>query len=871
MKRRVRVCRVLPPCATPREMSDPFPKPALADFIDAARGGDGEAVAMAFVEGVSAQGFELYPAQEQAILELMSDNHVILSTPTGSGKSLVAFALVFRAVAQERRVFYTAPIKALVSEKFFQLCDEVGAEHVGMMTGDATVNRDAPVICCTAEILSNLCLAPPDEIPIDFVVMDEFHYYGDRDRGAAWQIPLIARPDAQYLLMSATLGDTREIEESLEKLSGRTVVRVANAERPVPLEFEYVETPLHETISELIRREKAPIYLVNFTQREAAEQVQNLTSIDVASKETKKRIQEELKGFRFDSPYGKDVQRYVRHGLGLHHAGLLPKYRRLVEQLAQTGLLRIVSGTDTLGVGINIPIRTVLFTKLFKFDGEKLGILSARDFKQIAGRAGRKGYDDAGTVVCEAPEYVIENRKIEMKVAANPQKKKKLQKKKPPDRNFVNWNEQTYRQLVDKQPEPLESRFQVTHAMLLNAIQGYGSIRGGGYGRVVELIGRAHGGDEKRKQQRRVARALFKSLRDASIVSIIRNRKLGNRVVVDEELQRDFSLNHTLSLYLVAALEVLDPQSDEYALDVLSLVESILENPRAILFKQIDKLKGERLAELKAAGVEYEERMEELDKVEAPKPKAELIYETYNAFAAKHPWVREENIRPKSIARDLYERCMSFREYVKEYGLERSEGLVLRYLSDAYRTLVQTVPERFKDDRVEEIEIYLRSMLYLVDNSLITEWEALVNPESVEEDSSESEGRRQVSFDPRRDKRRFLTRVRAEMHQAIRALSLRDWVSASTMFRGGEEGELADQLARELEPFFQEYETLDFGPRARQSDMSTIAERERNHWMVTQTLVDDQDDLTWAIHGEVIIDEEFRLDRPLVQLLRVGT
>ncbi|MEO0813638.1 MAG: DUF3516 domain-containing protein, partial [Myxococcota bacterium] len=544
---------------------------------------------------------------------------------------------------------------------------------------------------------------PPEETAIDFVVMDEFHYYGDRDRGAAWQIPLIARPDAQYLLMSATLGDTREIEDSLTELSGREVVRVASVERPVPLEFEYVETPLHETISELVREAKAPIYLVNFTQREAAEQVQNLTSLDVTPKETKKRIQEELKGFRFDSPYGKDVQRYVRHGLGLHHAGLLPKYRRLVEQLAQAGLLKIVSGTDTLGVGINIPIRTVLFTKLFKFDGEKLGILSARDFKQIAGRAGRKGYDDAGTVVCEAPEYVIENRKVEMKIAANPQKKKKLQKKKPPDRNFVNWNEQTYRQLVDKQPEPLESRFRVTYAMLIAAVQHYGSTPGAALKHIVQLIERSHGGEELKRQHFRTAKKLYKSLRDAGIIRVIRNRKSGNRVVIDEELQRDFSLNHTLSLYLVAALEVLDGQSEDYALDVLSLVESILENPRAILIKQIDLLKTERLAELKAAGVEYEERMEELDKVEPPKPRAELIYETFNAFSVKHPWVREENIRPKSIARDLFERCMSFREYVKEYKLERSEGLVLRYLSDAYKTLVQTVPERFKTEAVEEI------------------------------------------------------------------------------------------------------------------------------------------------------------------------
>ncbi|MEM6531176.1 MAG: DUF3516 domain-containing protein [Myxococcota bacterium] len=840
---------------------------SLKPFLESARGSDNETVAMAFVDGVNSQGFELYEAQEQAILELMSDNHVILSTPTGSGKSLVAFALVFRAVAQQKRVFYTAPIKALVSEKFFQLCDSVGAENVGMLTGDAAVNRDAPVICCTAEILANMCLAPPDEVPIDFVVMDEFHYYGDRDRGSAWQLPLIARPDAQYLLMSATLGDTKQIEDSLQSLSGRDVVRVASAQRPVPLEFEYVETPLHETIAELLREGKAPIYLVNFTQREAAEQVQNLTSIDVASKEQKKAISDTLKGFRFDSPYGKDMRRYVRHGLGLHHAGLLPKYRRMVEQLAQAGLMRIVSGTDTLGVGINVPIRTVIFTRLFKFDGEKLGILSVRDFKQIAGRAGRRGFDDRGTVVCEAPEYVIENRKLSIKIAANPQKKRKIVKKKPPERNFVNWNEQTFLGLQEREPESLESRFAVTHAMLLNAIQGYQGNGGCGYARVIELIGKSHGSDKDKEAQYRHTRTLLRSLLRAELVSIVRDDERRPRVVTDEELQQDFSLDTSLSLYLVEALDVLDPESEDYALDVLSWVESILENPRAILFKQIDKLKGELLAELKAAGVEYDERMEELDRVEAPKPKADLIYETFNAFAFKHPWVGE-NIRPKSIARDLYERCMSFHEYVKEYGLQRSEGLVLRYLSDAYRTLVQTVPERFKDERVDEVIVYLRAMLDRVDNSLVTEWEELIDP--AEEDAEDVRPTR-ISFDPRRDKKRFLTRIRTEMHQLVRALAHQEWSLASTLLRGGEEDELVDALARGMAPFFEEFAALDFGPMARHTDKTRIVEEERGRWSVTQTLVDDRGENLWAVYGEVLIDDEFRVDRPLVSLLRIGT
>lgn len=847
-------------------------RPDLRSFLESVRGGANDEVAMAFVDGVEAQGFELYPAQEQAILELMSDHHVILSTPTGSGKSLVAFALVFRAIAQNRRLFYTAPIKALVSEKFFQLCEEVGADHVGMMTGDASVNRDAPVICCTAEILANMSLSPPDEVPLDFVVMDEFHYYGDRDRGVAWQLPLIARPDAQFLLMSATLGDTREIESSLRELSSRDVVRVHSGERPVPLEYKYVETPIHETITELLREGKAPIYLVNFTQREAAEHTQNIMSLDVASKEQKKSIAEGLRHFRFDSPYGRDMQRFLRHGLGLHHAGLLPKYRRVVEQLAQRGLLRIVSGTDTLGVGINIPIRTVLFTRLFKYDGEKIAILSVRDFQQIAGRAGRKGFDDAGDVVCEAPEHVIENRKMAIKIAANPQKKKKLVKKKPPDRNFVNWNETTFRQLIERAPEPLQSRFAVNHAMLLQTLQSHPPTAG--YRRVIELIQRSHENDAEKKRHRRRCRDMFRSLRDASIVELItleaksRSGRGGRGVVVNDALQRDFSMNHTLSLYLVEAIEELDPDQDDYPNDVLTLVESILDHPRMILAKQVDKRKGELLAELKAAGIEYEQRMEELEKVEPPKPRAEFVYETFNAFAAQHPWLMHENIKPKSIARDLFERCMSFREYVKEYGLQRSEGLLLRYLSDAYRTLVQTVPERLKDERVDELVVYLRTVLDTVDNSLVSEWEALVSPDQPEERSKE---RTEISFDPRRDRKRFLSRIRAEMHQALRALATRDYVAASAHFRDGGDDAYVDTITEAMDAFFSEYEQLDFGPIARQTDKTVIREERPGEWSVMQTLVDNREDLTWAIFGQVQVDAEFRVDQPLVEFVRIGT
>ncbi|RYF10640.1 MAG: DUF3516 domain-containing protein, partial [Deltaproteobacteria bacterium] len=593
----------------------PMPQPGAPAIPDA------DSILVAFLDSVTAGGKSLYPAQEEAILELMAGKHVILSTPTGSGKSLVAQALHYKGLREQKRSFYTCPIKALVSEKFFALAQAYGAENVGMLTGDASINRDASIICCTAEILANMAVGQGRQAPVDYVIMDEFHYYGDRDRGAAWQMPLLALPHCQFLLMSATLGNCQSIRESLEALTGTEVCEVRSQDRPVPLDFSYSESPLHETLGELLRANKAPVYVVNFTQRDCVEQAQNVLSVDFCSKEHKARIKAAIGQFRFDSPFGKDMRRFIGHGVGLHHAGLLPKYRLLVEKLAQQGLLRVIMGTDTLGVGVNVPIRSVLFTKLCKYDGEKTSILSVRDFKQIAGRAGRKGYDEQGSVVAQAPEHVIENKRLEGR-ADSPAKKRKLVKKKPPQKNFVPWDAQTFARLIADPPESLQSRFAITHATVLQVLQAGGA----GYRRLIELIACCHDSTAQKSRHRRHARLLLRSLRQAGIVHLVRNRHQGARLRLDEELNQDFSLHQSLTLYLVDTLGRLPEDADNFALNVLSLVEAILENPHAVLNKQLDKLKTDRLAELKAEGVEFEQRMEELDKIEYPKPNRDFIY-----------------------------------------------------------------------------------------------------------------------------------------------------------------------------------------------------------------------------------------------------
>lgn len=846
--------------------------PSLLDYRPAGGQQDADAILNGFLSAMADKGLELYSAQEEAILEMCAGKHVVLSTPTGSGKSLVALAMHFKAMCEGKRSFYTCPIKALVSEKFFALCQDFGPENVGMLTGDASINKSAPIICCTAEILANMAMRDGDEAVVDYVVMDEFHYYSDKDRGMAWQVPLLLLPRTTFLLMSATLGDMSEINRSVTSLTGRDVATVTSEERPVPLDFEYREAPIHETIQDLIASRKYPVYVVNFTQRAAAEMAQNLTSVNFSTKEEKERIKEAMGAFRFDSGYGKDIRRYVSHGLGLHHAGLLPKYRLLVEQLSQQGLLKVISGTDTLGVGVNIPIRAVLFTQLCKFDGEKTGILSVRDFKQISGRAGRKGFDTQGSVVCQAPEHVIENKRAEARfsTADDKKKKRKVVKKQPPDKGYVHWDEDTFKRLIERPPEPLKSRFEVNHGVVLNLLQGARGPREG-YRRLVDLIGRCHETDKAKSKHRQRAALLFRTLRHAGLVTVDKSFETGkNEITVSKDLQNEFSLLHTLSLFLIEALSFLDKEAESYPLDVLSLVESILESPRVILMKQVDKLKTEKMAEMKADGLEYEQRMEELEKVEHPKPNADFIYQSFNAFADKHPWVGAENIRPKSIAREMYERYASFNDYVGEYGLARSEGVLLRYLSETYKTLVQTVPDVYKTEGVVDVVAYLRTLLARVDTSLVEEWESLLQPGvEVEADAQSPRWR---AIDPDADPRAFKARARHEMHGVVKALATSALDEVVSLLRHDDEDPWTPaRLQEALAPFFAEHERIVFDPRARQPGFTQLDRTSPTTWTVRQVLLDPEEDNNWMVEGEIDLEALESPDAPWVRLVRVGT
>ena len=805
-----------------------------------------------FLEYVEGKKLQLYPAQETAILELFEDRNVILNTPTGSGKSLVATALHFKSLAEGKRSVYTCPIKALVNEKWMALCREFGPDNVGLSTGDATVNRDAPILCCTAEILANIALREGADANVQDVVMDEFHYYSDRDRGVAWQVPLLTLARTRFLLMSATLGDTTFFEEELTRLNGRATATVQSKDRPVPLEHRYSELPLATTLETLVAENKIPVYVVHFTQLEAAQSAQDFTSINVCSREEKSAIANAIEGFKFSSPYGPEIKRWLRHGIGLHHAGLLPKYRVLVEQLAQRGLLKVICGTDTLGVGINVPIRTVLFTKLCKFDGQKTGLLSARDFHQIGGRAGRKGFDDIGWVVAQAPEHVVENLKLEGKSARDG---RKAVKRKPPDRNFVNWDKQTFARLIAAPPERLTSRFQVTHGMLLNVL----SRPGDGCRAMQQLIARSHESPKQKQAHIKRGWQLFRSLFERGIIEIFPKTTDGAYLRVNVELPENFSMDQTLSLYLLETIPSLDAAAPDYALNLITLVESILEDPDIVLRKQLDKLKAQKMAEMKMEGVEYQERIDELEKLEHPKPNREFVYSTFNAFADKHPWVGQENIRLKSIAREMFEQFRSFADYIKDYELQRAEGVLLRHLSSVHKVLVQTVPDAAKNDAVREMEEYLRTMIRQVDSSLIEEWERMRDPNyapRAEQKEARPPGAEEAERDITRDTKAFTASIRTRIFSFLRGVVNGDYEQALSHL-GSLEGPdggawTGEQLAKRMEAYHAGHEYIRLDPEARNARHTyVIPAEDKRSWTVQQVLVDPDEHNDWKAEFKV--------------------
>ncbi len=802
-----------------------------------------------FFQWVESRGITPWPHQEEAILSLVSGNHVILATPTGSGKSMVALAMHYIALCTGRRSYYTAPIKALVSEKFFDLVKVLGRDRVGMITGDTHINTDAPVICCTAEILANQALREGRHADIGCVAMDEFHYYGDPDRGWAWQVPLLTLPDTQFLLMSATLGDVSQIADDLERKTGSDVDIVSDAPRPVPLSYRYVDTPLPTTVESLLENQDTPVYIVHFSQDAALDTAQALSSSGVSDRRQRDRVKEAMAGTRFTTAFGKILQRLLRTGVGIHHAGMLPRYRRLVEQLAQEGLLPVICGTDTLGVGINVPIHTVLLTGLTKFDGARMRRLRAREFHQIAGRAGRMGFDTQGLVVAEAPEYEIENAKAVAKAGNDPKKLKRIKKKKPQE-GFVTWGEGTFDKLIHASPETLTPHLKITHAMVLNEVAQGGDARA----RVEDLIEDSRQTPQQKENLQERADEIFQTLTDTEVIETERNPDGGLDYYTTVDLPEDFALDQPLSPFLLAVLELLDPDDPSYDMDLISMVEATLEDPRQILKAQQRQARDVAIQEMKEEGLEYEDRMERLQEVTYPMPMGDMLAEAFDRYRRDVPWANDYEIHPKSVLRDMVETASDFNGYISRYGISRSEGTLLRYLSDAYRALDRTVPEEYLDERLEDIVSWLGLIVRSVDSSLVDEWEAAGRTDS---DQGSGLDAAPPSQDDQvvRDRRGLTVLVRNAMFQRVELVANDRPERLAELDSDWGYGLRAWQDT--LDDLYEAHDEIRTDAQARSTDYFSIDQQgeSRNHtWKVRQIFDDVEGDHDWGIAGIVDLD-----------------
>jgi superfamily II RNA helicase len=818
---------------------------------------DPDAAYDAFASWAASRGTPLYPAQDESMLAIVSGENVILSTPTGTGKSLVAVGAHAVALAQGLRSYYTAPIKALVSEKFFDLVEIFGAENVGMVTGDSSVNPEAPIICATAEILANLSLRHGAETPVGQVVMDEFHFYAEPDRGWAWQVPLLTIPGAQFVLMSATLGEVDWLAADLSRRTSRETTVITGVERPVPLSYSYATTPIQETVEELLNTQRAPVYIVHFAQLAAVERAQALSSIRVADRALRDEIAELIGPFRFTTAFGKTLSRLLRLGIGVHHAGMLPKYRRLVERLAQRGLLRVICGTDTLGVGINVPIRTVLFSALTKFDGTRMRQLTAREFHQIAGRAGRAGFDTAGTVVVQAPEHETENLKALAKMGDDPKKRRKFIRKKAPE-GFVSWGEPSFEKLITAQPEKLTSQFRVTHAMVLNAIARGGDV----FATMRHLLEDNHEPRQRQREHIRQALAIYRTLRTAGVVEQVTDASTGATLIrLTVDLQPNFALNQPLSPFALAVYDLLDEESPTFALDVVSVTEAILDDPRPVLSAQQFVARGEAVAAMKAEGLDYDQRMDLLDDVTYPKPLSGLLGEAFATYRLSQPWIGDFDISPKSVVRDMYERAMTFGEYIAFYRLARSEGLVLRYLSDAYRTLRSTVPDEYKSDDLIDLIEWLGELVRQTDSSVLDEWEALIDPAAVAAAADREESAPIVPPAPKRltsNLRAFRILVRNELFRRVTLAAREAWEELGELDSASGFG--AARWAEAMDDYYDVHDSLGIGPHARGAALLMLDEksapsenlpREPLVWRARQIFDDPAGDHDWGITAEI--------------------
>ena len=702
------------------------------------------------------------------------------------------------------------------------------------------------------------------------------------------------------------------IGETLTRTTRRDLELIADAPRPVPLSYEYVKTALEGTVELALRQGDSPLYIVHFSQDAALQSARALASYGVASKEQREAIKEAIKGGRFTTAFGKTLKHLISSGVGLHHAGMLPRYRLLVEKLAQQGLLPVICGTDTLGVGINVPIHTVLLTGLTKFDGRKQRRLRSREFHQIAGRAGRSWLRHRGRRNRGGPGVRDREPQGGAQGHGRPQKDEEAQEEAPA-RGLCHL-ERGHLHAFDRQ-----------RARNPQAAPAHHPFHGAGGGRArrrrMDARARAHrrlaaNARGKAKLKARAAE-IFATLIDAGVVvreaegadasdtaqtkttpftapaegaSVISltedpadldgqreaDGQTDDAVPVQAhpldgpasyyltvDLPEDFALDQPLSPFLLAALELLDPECPSYTLDLISMVEATLEDPKQILRAQERRARDAAMNAMKAEGVDFEERLDRLQDITYPKPLEELLDVAFAKYCAQVPWANDYELSPKSVLRDMLETGCDFKSYIAQYKIARCEGILLRYLTEAYRSLDRTVPVERRTEELDDIVSWLGLVVRSVDSSLVDEWASAGTAPGAAPLK-----RADVVV---QDRRGMTLMVRNALFQRVRLAAQDKAAELGALDEEWGYGEF--RWNRVLDAFYRTHDELLVDADARSSAFLTIDDGDEltDHvWHVHQVFHDSEGDHDFGIMADVDLDATQDGDGIVFKSYRVG-
>ncbi len=658
------------------------------------------------------RGIEPYPVQEQAIRHIVAGTSVLVTVPTGTGKTLMAKAALQAAVMRGERAIYTTPLRALTEEKYRELCADFGDENVGFATGDYKVNREAPIQVEVAEILWNRVVGDKSVCPAEVVVMDEGHYFNDPERGYVWEQSIIGLdPRSQLVILSATVGRPDRFCQWASLTRRVPMELVESRERKVPLVHDFREEPLIDTVRELAHKGDVPAIVFVFGREQCFEVARLLKSCRrFTTDEEKAKVEALCDEALLPGGVANELRPLFSHGIGIHHAGILPRYKQLVEQLALERLIKFVVSTETIAAGINLPARTVVFPSLRKFIKNEPRMVTAAEYHQMAGRAGRPQFDDRGLAITLAPEEIVSELKKELRDAAKRpaydegKVRKSVYNKARSEaqrKGDIIWTPESHAELVRGEPAELRSKTKITTEQVL-AI-GLPDLA------TTALPGAGFVAPKKTELAERMAEAeasLPPSMR-LDIVTMIDNLLL-------EDRERR-GLHKTLAQLVdnLRAIEVIDQHGTQvagmmirqlqgmdglfiwYALynhdldyvELRQLVEFLVDHD--IIQRQLDRKEEDkkrewvkaRLRELRLENPQltWDDVVAEWER-EHPRPltKVEEVFQAFSA-AVPHPELHGGK-KPKNVWATMEDSGMSFLEFVAAEGLQHEEGNLFSYL-----------------------------------------------------------------------------------------------------------------------------------------------------------------------------------------------